>query len=82
VERTTADKYRINFRHIENSVNQLLSDLLQIQITRNYSAATVWIVSRKFVEEALFYDLLKLVKAKVPRDIRAKQGAEELKFEI
>jgi len=78
VERTTADKYRVNFRHIENGVNQLLSDLLQIQITRNYSAATVWIVSRKFVEEALFYDLLKLVKAKVPRDIRVRQGVEEL----
>ena len=60
------------------AVDALLSEILTVQGNGDYAAAAKWIAEKSVVGESLAADLAQVAEAKIPRDIRFKQGAKTL----
>jgi hypothetical protein len=77
-EKTPEGKYKVDEQKMRAAVDALLSEILTVQGNGDYAVAAKWIAEKSVVGESLAADLAQVAEAKIPRDIRFKQGAKTL----
>jgi len=74
----TTGLYKVDYEKMSLAVNSLGEKILVIQGNGDYDAAATLINEMSIIKETLQSDLQKIAQAGIPRDIRFKQGKENL----